>query len=92
MKLKTALLWIGLIALVWAPRSCPAKSKTVMVYYMPWFTARPYSENWGWHWTMNHFNPDRVNAAAPDFLPAARPAAIPAGRLSQSGIEDKEWP
>jgi hypothetical protein len=36
--------------------------------------------------------PDRVNAAAPDFLPAARPAAIPAGRLSQSGIEDKEWP
>jgi len=34
-----------------------------MVYYMPWFTARPYSESWGWHWTMNHFNPDHANAA-----------------------------
>jgi hypothetical protein len=38
------------------------RSKIVLVYYMPWFTAKPYSENWGWHWTMNHFDPDRVNA------------------------------
>ena len=33
-----------------------------MVYYMPWFTAKPYSDAWGWHWTMDHFNPDTVNA------------------------------
>src|SRR5262245_16525141 len=29
---------------------------------MPWFVAKPYSSNWGWHWTMNHFNPDTTNA------------------------------
>jgi len=29
-----------------------------MAYYMPWFVARPYSSNWGWHWTMGHFNPE----------------------------------
>src|SRR4051812_27029234 len=40
-----------------------AESKPVMVYYMPWFTAKPFSSGWGWHWTMDHFNPDRVNPA-----------------------------
>lgn len=45
------------------PATSCAASKAVMVYYMPWYNARPYSENWGWHWTMNHFNPDRVNAS-----------------------------
>ncbi len=39
----------------------PAKS--VMVYYMPWFTSKPYSGSWGWHWTMDHFNPDLVGAS-----------------------------
>jgi hypothetical protein len=29
---------------------------------MPWFTAKPYSQSWGWHWTMNHFEPDVQNA------------------------------
>jgi hypothetical protein len=28
---------------------------------MPWFVARPYSGDWGWHWTMNHFNPENIN-------------------------------
>lgn len=46
-----------------APAASRAASKTVMVYYMPWYTAKPYSDGWGWHWTMNHFNPDGVNAS-----------------------------
>lgn len=37
--------------------------KPVMVYYMPWYAAKPFSREWGWHWTMNHFNPDQVNAS-----------------------------
>jgi hypothetical protein len=39
-----------------------AAAKEVMAYYMPWYGAKPHSENWGWHWTMDHFNPDRINA------------------------------
>src|SRR5262245_7539175 len=35
-----------------------AQPKPVMVHYMPWFVAKPYSSSWGWHWTMNHYNPD----------------------------------
>lgn len=32
-----------------------------MVYYMPWFTAKPFKSDWGWHWTMARFNPDETN-------------------------------
>ncbi len=35
-------------------------SKTVLVHYMPWYASKPVSGHWGWHWTMNHFDPDIV--------------------------------
>ena len=38
--------------------------KPIMVHYMPWFQS-PYSlgaGNWGYHWTLNHFNPNLVNS------------------------------
>jgi len=40
-----------------------AVSKPVLVYYRPWFTAKPYTTQWGWHWTMDKFNPDQVDAS-----------------------------
>jgi hypothetical protein len=64
MKPRTILLLAALLSFFWAaPVASRAASKTVMVYYMPWYTAKPYSDGWGWHWTMNHFNPDGVNAS-----------------------------
>jgi hypothetical protein len=33
-----------------------------MVHYMPWYVAKPFSGAWGWHWTMSHYDPDRLNA------------------------------
>jgi hypothetical protein len=36
-------------------------SKTLMVHYMPWFVSQPFSGSWGWHWTMNYFNPNVLN-------------------------------
>ena len=27
---------------------------------MPWYESKPVSGKWGWHWTMNHFDPDRI--------------------------------
>jgi hypothetical protein len=30
---------------------------------MPWYVAKPFSGRWGWHWTMNHFDPDRSTAS-----------------------------
>lgn len=37
------------------------RDKTVLVHYMPWYTSKSVSGYWGWHWTMNHFNPDKVD-------------------------------
>lgn len=36
--------------------------KTVLVHYMPWYASKPVSGQWGWHWTMNHFHPDKVKS------------------------------
>jgi hypothetical protein len=60
--------WILLLAVLAASifvtiQGAGAAPKEVMVYYMPWYSAKPHSERWGWHWTMDHFEPDRVNAA-----------------------------
>src|SRR5471032_2609072 len=45
-----------------APAAIHGAPKPVMVHYMPWFVSQPYSGSWGWHWTMNHFNPNVTNA------------------------------
>ena len=35
--------------------------KTVLVHYMPWYSSQSVSGGWGWHWTMNYFNPEKIN-------------------------------
>ncbi len=45
-----------------APAVLHAAPKLVMVHYMPWFVSKPYSGSWGYHWTMNHYNPDLVDS------------------------------
>src|SRR6266481_7308961 len=56
--------WLALLTATFFLQALAAAAapKSVMVYYMPWFVAKPHSSSWGWHWTMNHFNPDVVNA------------------------------
>jgi hypothetical protein len=64
MKPRNILLLAALLSFILAaPGATRAASKIVMVYYMPWFTAKPYSGSWGWHWTMDHFNPETASAS-----------------------------
>jgi Glycosyl hydrolase family 71. len=64
MKPKSVLLAAVLASFILeTPADARAAAKEIMVYYMPWYSARPHSDNWGWHWTMDHFDPDRINAA-----------------------------
>jgi acetyl esterase/lipase len=35
-------------------------AKLVLAHYMPWYGTKQVSGKWGWHWTMDHFDPDRV--------------------------------
>ncbi len=57
LALLTALLLTPLAALH-ADDGAPAK--LVLAHYMPWFEAKPVSPQWGWHWTMNAFDPEKV--------------------------------
>lgn len=34
--------------------------RLILAHYMPWYVARPDENVWGWHWTMNHFDPSQV--------------------------------
>jgi len=33
----------------------------ILAHFMPWNVAPPIASEWGWHWTMNHYNPDKVD-------------------------------
>ena len=33
----------------------------IIVHYMPWYQTPSVSGYWGWHWTMNHFNPTKFD-------------------------------
>jgi hypothetical protein len=54
---------LAVVAFLGLAAASQAAPKPLLVYYMPWYVAKPYSPSWGWHWTMNHFDPDRINAA-----------------------------
>ncbi|MBL9146590.1 MAG: alpha/beta hydrolase fold domain-containing protein [Verrucomicrobiaceae bacterium] len=32
----------------------------LLVHYMPWYATKHVSGEWGWHWTMNHFDPEQT--------------------------------
>lgn len=60
LRVSFRLLALGLIFPFALPSS--AAPKPILVHYMPWYLTKPYSGVWGWHWTMNHYNPDTTNA------------------------------
>ncbi len=59
-------LCLGLLTLwLWTPALSqePAAAVTpaprlLLAHYLPWYEARPVSPHWGWHWTMNAFDPE----------------------------------
>ncbi|MBN1465591.1 T9SS type A sorting domain-containing protein [candidate division KSB1 bacterium] len=34
----------------------------LLAHFMPWYVAPPVASEWGWHWTMNHFDPNVTEA------------------------------
>lgn len=58
-KYMTALVVVFLLLV---PAIARASAKLILVHYMPWYVAEPFSSSWGWHWTMNHFNPNTIDS------------------------------
>jgi hypothetical protein len=64
----TKIVWLLVLAIVGSscqgtfadepqPKRSAAPKRLILAHYMPWFTADPEKQSWGWHWTMNHFDP-----------------------------------
>jgi hypothetical protein len=32
----------------------------ILAHVMPWYATKSISGVWGWHWTMNYFNPEKI--------------------------------
>ncbi len=63
-----------------AQRSTPADRQTpprILAHYMPWFEAKPQSRAWGWHWTMNAFDPDGQKTGKPEIASHYHPLVGP---------------
>ncbi|MBS2006757.1 MAG: glycoside hydrolase family 99-like domain-containing protein [Cyanobacteria bacterium SZAS TMP-1] len=39
----------------------PPVKPVILAHYLPWFESRPTSKAFGWHWTMNHFDPSKMS-------------------------------
>ena len=54
-----------------------ASPRLILVHYMPWFEADAGATQWGWHWTMNQYDPSVVNndrrEIASKYYPAIGP-------------------
>jgi len=50
----------------------------LMAHYMPWYQTPSVSGYWGWHWTMEHFEPSKVDAhGRPDIASYLLPLTGP---------------
>lgn len=58
---RTFHILIGFIGLLRCSLCAATDSQpAVVAHYMPWYATKDVSGSWGWHWTMNHFDPDLV--------------------------------
>ncbi len=68
-KLKTLITVIILLPITFinfsnlliAQQNITSENKPLLlVHYMPWYQTPEVNGYWGWHWTMNHFNPNNI--------------------------------
>lgn len=52
--------WFAVFVLAIAGLHSPCSAEPrLLVHYMPWYATKEVSGSWGWHWTMNHYDPGR---------------------------------
>lgn len=64
-----------------------AAQRLVLVHYMPWFTAPPQRPLWGWHWTMNTYDPGKLVDGEPEIASHFRPSIGPYDSSDPAVIE-----
>ncbi|MFM8289785.1 MAG: glycoside hydrolase family 71/99-like protein [Planctomycetaceae bacterium] len=54
-----------------------AEPRFLLAHYMPWFEGRPVSAHWGWHWTMQAFDPEQQINGQPSIASHFHPLIGP---------------
>ena len=67
-----AVLWLAL------PTTAPAvDGPRLLAHVMPWYVGEPSSPRWGWHWTMDAFDPGHAEAGLPEIASHYHPLIGP---------------
>jgi hypothetical protein len=60
------------------PERVPPERPLLLAHFMPWYQTPDVSGYWGWHWTMEHFDPTKVDAdGRPDIASYTLPLTGP---------------
>jgi len=54
------LLLFSLFLLIISPLAPAKDAPKVFAHYMPWYSTKEVSGHWGYHWTMDHYDPDSI--------------------------------
>ena len=69
----------------------PNKSKKIkqqiLAHVMPWYASKPISGVWGWHWTMNHFNPEKFTNGRREIASKFYPLTGPYDSFDKNIVE-----
>lgn len=52
--------WFSLLLFLGSLLPVLSAEPLLLAHYMPWYATKEVSGAWGWHWTMNHFDPERL--------------------------------
>jgi hypothetical protein len=61
-RIRLLLLLLLLPLSVHAEDSMQSERPLLLAHFMPWYQAPNVSGYWGWHWTMDHFDPTQTEA------------------------------
>lgn len=64
-----------------------ASPRLILVHYMPWFEADAGNRRWGWHWTMNKYDPNVVKDGRREIASKYYPAIGPYDSADPHAIE-----
>jgi hypothetical protein len=68
---------LPLVAHAAPPPGAGEARRLILAHYMAWYEGRPASPGWGWHWTMNAFNPEKRTAGQPEIASHYHPLIGP---------------
>ena len=88
-RILSSVLAVCLSVVGWSAATAaePAPPPKLLAHVMPWYAAKPISGHWGWHWTMNRFDPERQEGGRRQIASKLSPTIGPYDSSDTSVLE-----